>query len=213
MRDKVNTQRDKSAREQLERNEEVAASAEPQGDGVPDAEDAGGGDDAGRATARVAESGAASAQTLDEAQRALEQQRERFLRLAAEYDNYRKRTSREQRDAGARAQGELMRKIVDSLDDLGRVIAVDPAGTTAASVIEGVDLVEKKLMKALGAAGLEIVNPVDQPFNPELHEAVATQPALSPEDDHMVAQVYQPGYLFAGQLLRPARVVVKQWNG
>jgi molecular chaperone GrpE len=44
-------------------------------------------------------------------------------------------------------------------------------------------------------------------------EAVATEPALSPEDDHVVAKVYQQGYLFNGQLLRPARVVVKQWNG
>ena len=63
------------------------------------------------------------------------------------------------------------------------------------------------------AAGLELINPIDQTFNPELHEAVATEPALSREDDHLVSQVYQPGYVYKGQLLRPARVVVKQWNG
>ena len=74
-------------------------------------------------------------------------------------------------------------------------------------------MVEKKLLKALGAAGLEIVDPVNQSFDPQLHEAVATEPALSPEDDHVVARVYQVGYKFNGQLLRPARVVVKQWNG
>ena len=51
------------------------------------------------------------------------------------------------------------------------------------------------------------------PFDPTLHEAVTTEPALSPEDDHTVAKVFQPGYRFNGQLLRPARVVVKQWNG
>jgi molecular chaperone GrpE len=45
-----------------------------------------------------------------------------------------------------------------------------------------------------------------------LHEAIATERALSPEDDHLVARVYQPGYVFQGQLLRPARVVVKQWS-
>ena len=73
--------------------------------------------------------------------------------------------------------------------------------------------VEKKLMKTLSALGLEVINPVDQTFNPELHEAVSTVPALSREDDHTVAQVYQPGYVFKGQLIRPARVVVKQWNG
>ena len=54
---------------------------------------------------------------------------------------------------------------------------------------------------------------MDQPFDPALHEAVGTEPALSAEDDHIVARVYQPGYVFNGQLLRPARVVVKQWNG
>ena len=74
-------------------------------------------------------------------------------------------------------------------------------------------MVEKKLLKALAAAGLTVINPVDQPFDPSLHEAVATEPALSREDDHMVSRVYQAGYQFGPQLLRPARVVVKQWNG
>jgi molecular chaperone GrpE len=67
-------------------------------------------------------------------------------------------------------------------------------------------------MRALADAGLQVVNPVDEPFNPELHEAIATERALSTEDDHLVARVYQPGYVFQGQLLRPARVVVKQWS-
>jgi molecular chaperone GrpE len=58
-----------------------------------------------------------------------------------------------------------------------------------------------------------VINPLDQTFDPTLHEAVATEPALSPEDDHTVARVFQPGYRFNGQLLRPARVVVKQWRG
>ena len=66
--------------------------------------------------------------------------------------------------------------------------------------------------KALMAAGLEIVDPQNQTFDPKLHEAVSTEPALSAEDDHVVSRVYQVGYLFNGQLLRPARVVVKQWN-
>jgi molecular chaperone GrpE len=74
-------------------------------------------------------------------------------------------------------------------------------------------MVEKKLLKTLSGHGLEIVNPVGQPFDPALHEAVMTEPAESKEDDHLVARVFQVGYLFNGQLLRPARVVVKQWNG
>jgi molecular chaperone GrpE len=69
------------------------------------------------------------------------------------------------------------------------------------------------MFKMLAGVGLEVVDPINQTFDPTLHEAVATEPALSPEDDHVVARVFQVGYLFNGQLLRPARVVVKQWNG
>jgi molecular chaperone GrpE len=145
--------------------------------------------------------------------RALEEQRDRFLRLAAEYDNFRKRTTRERAELSARAQAELAKQLLEALDDLSRFSQLDPAATDPVAVVQGVDLVEKKLRKALGGAGLELIDPIDQPFDPSVHEAIATEPAMSPEDDEMVAHVYQPGYRFAGLLLRPARVVVKQWTG
>jgi len=146
-----------------------------------------------------------------EAQRLLEEQKDKYLRLAAEFDNYRKRVAREREEVGKRAQGELVRRILDALDDMGRVTDVDPDGVDSRAIMEGVDAVQKKLLRELGGAGLEVLKPLDQPFNPEVHEAVATERALSPEDDHLIARVYQPGYVFQGQLLRPARVVVKQW--
>src|SRR5439155_25940173 len=96
--------------------------------------------------------------------------------------------------------------------DLARFGHVDPATVDAATVVQGVELVEKKMLKALFTAGLEIIDPVNQSFDPTLHEAVSTEPALAVEDDHVVSRVFQVGYLFNGQLLRPARVVVKQWN-
>jgi molecular chaperone GrpE len=102
---------------------------------------------------------------------------------------------------------------VDGLDDLARVAHIDPSTIDAAAAVHGADIAERKLLKALQGAGLEILNPVDQAFDPALHEAVGTEPALSREDDHVVGRVYQPGYVFNGQLIRPARVVVKQWNG
>lgn len=139
-------------------------------------------------------------------------ERDRYLRLAAEYDNFRKRTIREKQEAESRGQADLVKQIIDPLDDIARFAHVDPATTDTTTVVQGVEMVEKKLAKILSAAGLEVVNPVDQTFDPALHEAVATEPALSPEDDHVVARVYQLGYVFKGQLLRPARVVVKQWN-
>lgn len=146
-------------------------------------------------------------------ERKIAEVQDRYLRLAAEYDNYRKRTAKERAEAHARGQAELVRQLIDPLDDLGRFAHLDPATTDSATVVQGVDMVEKKILKALGSAGLTIINPIDQTFDPTLHEAVATEPALSPEDDHVVARVYQQGYVFNGQLLRPARVVVKQWNG
>jgi molecular chaperone GrpE len=147
------------------------------------------------------------------AERQLADQRDRYLRLAAEYDNYRKRAMRERQEAATRGQGELVRSLVDALDDLARFAHVDPAVTDSKTIVEGVQMVERKLLKTLSGLGLEIINPVDQTFDPGAMEAVATEPALSPEDDHVVARVYQQGYRFNGQLLRPARVVVKQWNG
>ena len=147
------------------------------------------------------------------AERELAEQRDKYLRLAAEYDNFRKRAMRERQEAGQRGQAELVKQLVDPLDDLARFAHVDPSTVDAATVVQGADMVEKKLLKALTAAGLTIINPLDEPFDPALHEAVATEPALSREDDHMVSRVYQAGYQFGSQLLRPARVVVKQWNG
>lgn len=146
-------------------------------------------------------------------QRAVDEQRDKYLRLAAEYDNFRKRAVKERQEAGWRGQGDLVAGLVETLDDISRFAHVDPNTTDARTVVDGVAMVEKKVLKALAGHGLEIVNPVDQPFNPNQHEAVGTEPAESEEMDHLVSKVYQQGYLFRGQLLRPARVVVRQWAG
>jgi molecular chaperone GrpE len=143
----------------------------------------------------------------------LASEREKYLRLAAEYDNYRKRSAKERSDAGARAQADLVRQMIEALDDIARFAHIDPNSTDAETIVQGVDMVEKKMMKTLGAAGLQVINPVGETFDPSLHEAVATESTSAPEDDHVVSRVYQPGYIFNSQLLRPARVVVKQWNG
>jgi molecular chaperone GrpE len=146
-------------------------------------------------------------------QRRVDEQRDRYLRLAAEYDNFRKRTVKERQEAGWRAQAEMAKGMIDALDDLSRFAHVDPLTVDAATVVQGVDMVERKLLKSLAGHGLEVVDPLDQPFDPKVHEAIGTEPALSREDDHLVGKVYQKGYVFNGLLLRPARVIVKQWNG
>ncbi len=140
-------------------------------------------------------------------------QKDKYLRLYADYENLRKRAVRERQEAESKGMGHLIQGILDTLDDLGRFAHLDPASTDSKTVIQGVELVERKIMKSLAGHGLELVNPVDAPFDPTFHEAITTVPAATKKEDHCVAQVYQVGYLFNGQLLRPARVVVKQWNG
>jgi molecular chaperone GrpE len=169
-------------------------------------------DDATSASEATAAASEVSGDGAD-VRRQLDEQREKYLRLAAEYDNFRKRSTRERQEAHWRGQADMVRGMIEALDDLGRFAHVDPATVDARTVVEGAAMVEKKLFKTLSGHGLEVVNPQDQAFDPSLHEAVGTAPAASPEEDHRVAQVYQVGYVFNGQLLRPARVVVKQFNG
>jgi molecular chaperone GrpE len=99
------------------------------------------------------------------------------------------------------------------LDDLQRVAHVDPAITSVGSLLDGVQLVERKLQRALTAAGLEEVSPQDERFDPASMEALMTVDADGPEQDETVAGVLQKGYRFKGQLLRPARVQVRKYHG
>jgi molecular chaperone GrpE len=139
--------------------------------------------------------------------------KDKYLRLAAEYDNFRKRALKERTEAWEKAQADLVLRLVDALDDLARFAHVDPAQTDAKTIHDGVDLVERKLWKELEAAGVTRVDQSGVPFDPNLHEAVTTGPADHPAKDHTVGTVLQPGYQMRGALIRPARVVVLQWHG
>jgi molecular chaperone GrpE len=150
---------------------------------------------------------------ISELQRDLTSERDKLLRLAAEFDNYRKRIMRERLEAEGRGQAELVKGILEPMDDVARFAHVDPEVTDSTTLVEGVAMVERKLEKTLRSAGLELVNPVGEPFDPARHEAVSTEPTDSPDEDGTVGRVYQVGYTFRGQLLRPARVVVRQYIG
>jgi molecular chaperone GrpE len=172
---------------------------------------------ADRAEGVVAEQEALSSQDAAaqaaELSSAMAQEQERYLRLVAEFDNFRKRTNREKLETSSRAQAALAALLLDSLDDLSRVTALSVDGADPAPIIQGVDLIAKKITKVLAGAGLEAIDPVDQKFDPNIHDAVSTQPTEDPEQDGSISAVFQLGYLFNGQLLRPARVVVRKWNG
>lgn len=161
----------------------------------------------------VADSTDSTGDLASELQRELTVERDKHLRLIAEFDNFRKRMLKEKIEAESRGQAELVRQILDPLDDIARFAHVDPAATDSVTIVQGVEMVEKKLGKSLRAAGLEPVNPVDDKFDPSLHEAVATDPTESAALDGTVSRVFQVGYTFKGQLLRPARVVVRQYPG
>ena len=139
--------------------------------------------------------------------------KDRHLRLAAEYDNFRKRTAKERTETWQRAQAELVSRLADALDDLSRFAHIDPAETDAKTLHEGVDLVERKMWKVLESAGVTRIDQAGVPFDPHLHEAVTMQPAPKPELDHTVGQVVQAGYKMGDVLLRPARVIVLTWQG
>ena len=162
------------------------------------------------ADATVDEDTIAADDRIGELEHEITLERDKYLRLAAEFDNFRKRMMKERQEAEGRGQAELVRHMLEPLDDIARFAHVDPEITDSRTIVEGVALVEKKLDKSLRAAGLETVNPKDEKFDPSVHEAVATEPATTRTEEGTVSQVYQVGYTFKGQLLRPARVVVRQ---
>jgi molecular chaperone GrpE len=139
--------------------------------------------------------------------------KDKYLRLAAEYDNFKKRSVKERTEVWGRAQADLVQRLVDGLDDLARFAHVDPAETDAKTIHDGVDMVERKLWKQLEAAGVTRIDQTGVAFDPNVHEAVTTQAADDPAKDHMVGAVLQAGYRMGGALLRPARVMVLTWQG
>ena len=139
--------------------------------------------------------------------------KDKYLRLAAEYDNFKKRSVKERTETWQRAQADLVQRLVDALDDLARFAHVDPAQTDAKTIHDGVDMVERKMWKALDAAGVTRVDQVGVPFDPHVHEAVTTRPADHAAKDHTVGAILQPGYRMGDALIRPARVIVLQWQG
>jgi molecular chaperone GrpE len=133
--------------------------------------------------------------------------KDRHLRLAAEYDNYRKRSSRERAELADRAQASFVAKLLDVLDDLDRLVASD-SSTPLTTLREGLSAVDRKLWKELQDAGVERIDPVGTAFDPALHEAVSTTPAPERSKEQVVSATFQPGYRFKGTLVRPARVQV-----
>ncbi len=131
---------------------------------------------------------------------------DKLLRKQAEFENFRKRGEREMQEAYVRARADLLSDLLPVLDNFD--LAVQHADTSNPDAVrEGVHLIHKQLFDSLFRLGLEPIEADGQPFDPELHEAVATEPT-DEAPDHTVLIVLQRGYRLGDRLLRPARVKV-----
>lgn len=135
---------------------------------------------------------------------------QRHLRLAADFDNYRKRVERDRSEHLARAQSSLIARLLDVMDDLERFAHHSDPNVSPQALQQGVQLIERKLKQVLDGVGLETIDPQNARFDPQIMEAVASVPAESPEEDDTVSDVFQKGYRFNGVLIRPARVRVRK---
>lgn len=138
----------------------------------------------------------------------LDRLRDQHLRLAADFENYRKRANSELSGVWNRARADLVTSLLEGLDDLQRVSQFTSEDATVDTLVEGVDLVERKFFKALTEAGLEAVEPEGERFDPNTMEAMMRVDVEEEGQDETVHQVLQKGYLFKDQLIRPARVSV-----
>jgi len=138
------------------------------------------------------------------AERRADEHLDDLRRLAAEFDNYRKRVAREQERLVAHAHERLVKELIPVLDDLERALEAAEQHEEA-QLEEGVKLVHRALAEVLRKEGLEEIE-TDGRFDPHVHEALLSQPSLTPEGD--VIQVLQRGWRVGDRVLRPARVVV-----
>jgi molecular chaperone GrpE len=134
---------------------------------------------------------------------------DQMLRMRAEFDNFRRRTSTEVIDAGTRAQCDLLGDMLPVLDNLDR--ALDAAEHhQEGKVLDGVRLTRKLFVDLLSCTGVEEIEGQGEPFDPTMHEAVLVQVSDQPEGT--VAAVLQKGYRQGDRVLRPARVAVSAGN-
>lgn len=134
--------------------------------------------------------------------------RERLMRLQADYENFKKRIERERFDHFRYATIGLVGRILPVLDNFERALAAVQQGATTDALVEGVTLIQRQLATELEAEGLRAMDSVGEAFDPERHEAVATD-AEAPVAPHTVTQVFQRGYFLHDRVLRPAMVRVR----
>ena len=133
--------------------------------------------------------------------------KDKYMRLSAEFDNYRKRTLKEKMDLIESGGEDVIKSMLAVMDDFERALAAMQSATDVASVKEGVELIQHKMCDALKAKGVSKIEAVGQPLDTDLHEAVAKFPA-GDDKKGLVIDVVQQGYKLKEKVIRYAKVVV-----
>lgn len=146
----------------------------------------------------------AMADQLDKMQQELEQTQQQYLRLMADFENYKRRTRNDLAVAGKMALQDFMGTLLPVIDNFERSLEV--GGDSYEAFKTGIEMIYRQFTEVLQQAGLEQDNPLGKPFDPAIHEAVSL---VEGESEHpVVKQMFRRGYLFRGQLLRPSMVQV-----
>ena len=176
--------------------------------GTPPAPASNGGSGAADQTQAAANTPEAGVDQLAVARQEAAAAQDRYLRAMADLENFRRRSMREKDELRAFAASRVVEELLPVLDNLGLGLAAAKApNVDPASIVGGIEMIATQLKAALGNHGLKEVNPAGQPFDPNLHEAIAQTPSDEVEEGK-VLQVVRIGYTLNGRLLRPASVVV-----
>ena len=148
------------------------------------------------------------AKELEEAQAAIEEQKDKYLRLSAEFDNYRKRTMKEKAELILNGGEKSLGSILPVIDDFERAIKTMETATDVSAVKEGVELIYNKFMSVMAQNGVKVIETKDQPLDTDFHEAIAVIPAPSEELKGKILDCVQTGYTLNDKVIRHAKVVV-----
>ncbi len=149
-------------------------------------------------------------QELEAAKATIEEQKDKYLRLSAEFDNYRKRTLKEKAELIKNGGEKAISAILPILDDLERALQNMQKADDVKAMYEGIDLIYQKFLKGLSQEGLQKMEPVGEIFDTDYHEAVALVPAPSEDQKGKVLDCVQTGYKLNDKVIRHAKVVVAQ---
>ena len=145
---------------------------------------------------------------LEKANETIEDQKDKYLRLSAEFDNYRKRTVKEKAELILNGGEKSLSSILPVVDDLERALQTMEKATDVAAVKEGVELIYNKFISVLGQNGVKVIETKDKPLDTDYHEAIAVVPAPSEKQKRKILDCVQTGYTLNDKVLRHAKVVV-----